>query len=167
MANLFWGKKKVALINMDGNKLVDEIAKALKAKGFWNVLIFEAVGTYAAYYHVAEAEPDFVLFVDESKECKVQPMQIKGYPSTPPYGYTQRDTDKSNEAKPFFRHELRMLGLEPKVLGAREIEWADVKDIPWYYRTDAPMLNLQVPATEGLGRAVAEATADYFAKGRR
>jgi hypothetical protein len=165
--NAYYGKKKVILINMDKNKLVQEIAQAMKTKGFQNVMTFEAVGTYAAYYHVAEQNPDFVLFVDESKECKVRPMRIEGYPSNAPYGFTRRDTEESNDAKPLFRHELRMIGLDPKVIGAKKIEWNDVKDIPWYYRTSAPMLSLETPAAEGLGKAVAEAVADYFIKEQR
>lgn len=165
--NAYYGKKKVVLINMDKNKLVQEIVQAMREKGFQNVVVHDAVGTYAAYYHIAEANPDFVLFVEESKECKVRPMKIEGYPSTAPYGLTRRDNEKSNDAKPLFRHELRMIGLDPKVIGAKKIEWNDVKDIPWYYRTSAPMLSLEVPATEGLGKAVAEAVGDYFVKEAR
>lgn len=62
----------------------------------------------------------------------------------------------------YYKHELRMIGIAPRMIGAEEIPFKDVQDIPWFYESNAPMIHLYLPKSDAVVGAVVQATRDYL-----
>ena len=156
--NAFYGKKKIAVVNIGGNKIAKAIVKALKENGFNNVAELDGTKSYPNYFGIAEYEPDYTLAVEEGASCKVKPYRVSGYGNRA--GMTE-----SQIAKEYYRHHLKMIGLNPYLLGAAVIPFAEVKHIEWFYRDKTPLLYLRLPGTnaESEAAAVCAAIQDYFA----
>lgn len=160
--NAYYGNKKVMIIG--DNQTAKDIVEALKAENFKNVISFEAPSSYAAYYGISEEEPDYTLFVEETAQCKVKTTKIQGMSGERLGKEIDRDDKESRKAQSFYKHHLKMIGIDPSFLGAVEIPLEEVKDIPWFYQDKSPMLHLFVPKEEGVAQAVCEAIKDYFKK---
>lgn len=160
--NAFYGNKKVAIVNAGNNQTAKDIVEALKAENFKNVISLEAPSSYAAYYGISEEEPDYTLFVEETAQCKVKLTRVQGLLGDRLGHEVKRDYEESRKAQGFYRHHLKMIGIDPSFLGAVEIPLEEVKDIPWFYQDKSPMLHLFVPKAEGVAQAVVESIKDYF-----
>lgn len=160
--NAFYGNKKVAIVNVDNNQTAKDIAEALKAENFNNVVLLDAPNSYAAYYRLSEEKPVYTLFVKESKDCKVKRTKIQGMSGERLGKEIDRDDKESRKAQGFYKHHLKMIDIDPVMLGAVEIPLEEVKDILWFYQDSSPMLHLFVPKAEGVAQAVVEAIKDYF-----
>lgn len=158
--NAFYGNKKVMIVGND--QTAKDIAAALKAENFKNVISLEVPSSYAAYYGISEEEPDYTLFVEETAQCKVKLTRVQGLLGDRLGHEVKRDYEESRKAQSFYKHHLRMLGIEPDLLGAVKIPLDKVRDIPWFYQNSSPMLHLFVPKAEGVAQAVVEAIKDYF-----
>ena len=158
--NAFYGNRKVMIVGND--QTAKDIAEALKAENFKNVISLEAPSSYAAYYGISEEEPDYTLFVEETAQCKVKTTKIQGLSKERLGKEINRDDTESRKAQSFYKHHLRMIGIEPDLLGAVKIPLDKVRDIPWFYQDSSPMLHLFVPKAEGVAQAVVEAIKDYF-----
>ena len=158
--NAFYGNKKIAIVG--DSQTAKDIEEALKAENFKNVISFEAPSSYAAYYGISEEEPDYTLFVEEAAQCKVKLTKVQGLLGDRVGHEVTRDYEESRKAQSFYQHYLRMLKMEPDLLGAVKIPLDKVRDIPWFYQDSSPMLHLFVPKAEGVAQAVVEAIKDYF-----
>lgn len=158
--NAFYGNKKVMIVG--DNQTAKDIVAALKASNFKNVFSLEVPSSYASYYKLSEIEPNYTLFIEESKQCKVKTTKIQGLSKERLGKEINRDDTESRKAQSFYKHHLRMLGIEPDLLGAVKISLDKVRDIPWFYQDSSPMLHLFVPKAEGVAQAVVEAIKDYF-----
>ena len=78
MANLFWGKKKIAVVGVNGNPMAQRIVEEMKAQGMKGVVELDAPKAYPDYYALSQLEPDYVLFVYESAQCKVKITRVEG-----------------------------------------------------------------------------------------
>ena len=162
--NAFYGNKKVAIVNAGNNQTAKDIVEALKAENFKNVISLEAPSSYAAYYGISEEKPMYTLFVEEAAQCKVKLTKVQGLLGDRVGHEVTRDYEESRKAQSFYKHHLKMIGIDPSFLGAVEIPLEEVKDIPWFYQDKSPMLHLFVPKAEGVAQAVCEAIKDYFKK---
>lgn len=158
--NAFYGNKKVAIVG--DSQTAKDIVAALKASNFKNVISLEAPSSYAAYYGISEEEPDYTLFVEETAQCKVKLTRVQGLLGDRLGHEVKRDYEESRKAQSFYKHHLKMIKIKPSFLGAVEIPFKEVKDIPWFYQDKSPMLHLFVPKAEGVAQAVVEAIKDYF-----
>ena len=158
--NAFYGNKKVMIVGND--QTAKDIAEALKAENFKNVISLEVPSSYAAYYGISEEEPDYTLFVEEAAQCKVKTTKIQGLSKERLGKEINRDDTESRKAQGFYEHHLKKIRIYPSLLGAVEIPLKEVKDIPWFYQDSSPMLHLFVPKAEGVAQAVVEAIKDYF-----
>lgn len=162
--NAFYGNKKVAIVNAGNNQTAKDIVEALKAENFNNVVLLDAPNSYAAYYGISEEKPMYTLFVEEAAQCKVKLTKVQGLLGDRLGHEVKRDYEESRKAQSFYKHHLKMIGIDPSFLGAVEIPLEEVKDIPWFYQDKSPMLHLFVPKEEGVAQAVCEAIKDYFKK---
>ena len=160
--NAFYGNKKVAIVNAGNNQTAKDIVEALKAENFNNVVLLDAPNSYAAYYGISEEKPMYTLFVEEAAQCKVKLTKVQGLLGDRVGHEVTRDYEESRKAQGFYKHHLKMIGIDPSFLGAVEIPLEEVKDIPWFYQDKSPMLHLFVPKEEGVAQAVVEAIKDYF-----
>lgn len=158
--NAFYGNKKIAIVG--DSQTAKDIVAALKASNFKNVFSLEVPSSYASYYKLSEIEPNYTLFIEESKQCKVKTTKIHGLSKERLGKEINRDDTESRKAQSFYQHYLRMLKMEPDLLGAVKIPLDKVRDIPWFYQDSSPMLHLFVPKAEGVAQAVVEAIKDYF-----
>lgn len=158
--NAFYGNKKVAIVG--DSQTAKDIVAALKASNFKNVFSLEVPSSYASYYKLSEIEPNYTLFIEESKQCKVKTTKIHGLNKERLGKEINRDDTESRKAQSFYQHYLRVLKMEPDLLGAVKIPLDQVRDIPWFYQDSSPMLHLFVPKAEGVAQAVVEAIKDYF-----
>lgn len=162
MANLFWGKKKIAVVGVNGNPMAKRIVEEMKAQGMKGVVELDAPKAYPDYYTLAQLEPDYVLFVYESAQCKVKITRVEGLLGDRLGHNVRRDTEESKQAQGYYKHQLKMVGIDPILLGAEEIPLREVKDIPWFYTSKVPVLHLHLPKAEGAEKAVCKAVQDYF-----
>lgn len=160
--NAFWGNKKVVIVNVDNNQIANDIAAVLKSEHFNNVTVLDTPNSYAAYYGIAQEAPVYTLFVKEAVHPKVKLTKVEGLATSRGGRCVKRDTTESRKAHGFYKHHLKMLGLEPVLIGAAEIPFDEIKDISWFYTDKSPMLYLEIPNTEGMSLAVADAIKDYF-----
>lgn len=158
--NAFYGNKKVMIVG--DNQTAKDIVAALKAENFNNVVLLDAPNSYAAYYGISEEKPVYTLFVEKAAQCKVKTTKIQGMSGERLGKEIDRDDKESRKAQGFYQHYLRMLKMEPDLLGAVKIPLDKVRDIPWFYQDSSPMLHLFVPKAEGVAQAVVEAIKDYF-----
>lgn len=158
--NAFYGNKKIAIVG--DSQTAKDIVAALKASNFKNVFSLEVPSSYASYYKLSEIEPNYTLFIEESKQCKVKTTKIHGLSKERLGKEINRDDTESRKAQSFYKHHLKMIKIKPSFLGAVEIPLEEVKDIPWFYQNSSPMLHLFVPKAEGVAQAVVEAIKDYF-----
>ena len=158
--NAFYGNKKVAIVG--DSQTAKDIVAALKAENFKNVISLEVPSSYAAYYGISEEEPDYTLFVEETAQCKVKLTRVQGLLGERLGKEINRDDTESRKAQSFYQHYLRVLKMEPDLLGAVKIPLDKVRDIPWFYQDSSPMLHLFVPKAEGVAQAVVEAIKNYF-----
>ena len=126
------------------------------------MVVLSAPKSYPGYYNVADAAADYTLFVEESASCKVQPCRVEGYARDRLGHIVSRDLAESQRAKACFRHHLKMLELEPYLLGTQEIPFDEVRAIPWYYLDKSPMLYFKTPRVQGVAQAASAAIRDYF-----
>lgn len=162
MLNAYHGNKKVVIVNINDNELAHDVEKSLAASNFNNVVMFAAPKSYPGYYKVAEAEGAYTVFIEESKDCKVLPCLVEGYTGKRVGQLVRRDLDESQKAKEMFKHHLKMLEMEPKLLGSYKIDFEEVKDIEWFYTDKTPMLYVTVPNVEGVADAICNSIKDYF-----
>lgn len=160
--NAFYGNKKVMIVG--DNQTAKDIVEALKSENFKNVISLEAPSSYAAYYGISEEKPVYTLFVEEAAQCKVKLTRVQGHLGDRLGHEVKRDYEESRKAQGFYKHHLKMIGIDPSFLGAVEIPLEEVKDIPWFYQDKSPMLHLFVPKEEGVAQVVCEAIKDYFKK---
>lgn len=160
--NAFYGNKKVMIVG--DNQTAKDIVEALKAENFKNVISLEAPSSYAAYYGISEEKPVYTLFVEEAAQCKVKLTRVQGHLGDRLGHEVKRDYEESRKAQGFYKHHLKMIGIDPSFLGAVEIPLEEVKVIPWFYQDKSPMLHLFVPKEEGVAQVVCEAIKDYFKK---
>lgn len=160
--NAFYGNKKVAIVNAGNNQTAKDIAEALKAENFNNVVLLDAPNSYAAYYGISEEKPMYTLFVEEAAQCKVKLTKVQGLLGDRLGHEVTRDYEESRKAQSFYKHHLKTIKIKPSFLGAVEIPLEEVKDIPWFYQDKSPMLHLFVPKAEGVAQAVVESIKDYF-----
>lgn len=160
--NAFYGNKKVAIIG--DSQTAKDIVAALKSENFKNVFAVEVPSSYASYYKLSEIKPDYTLFVDEAAQCKVKLTKIQGLIGDRLGHEAKRDYEESHKAQSFYKHNLKMIGIDPAFLGAVEIPLDEVRDINWFYEDKSPMLHLFVPKTDGVAQAVCESIKDYFKK---
>lgn len=158
--NAFYGNKKVMIVG--DNQTAKDIVAVLKAENFNNVVLLDAPNSYAAYYGISEEKPVYTLFVEEAAQCKVKLTRVQGLLGDRLGHEVTRDYEESRKAQSFYKHHLKMIGIDPSFLGAVEIPLEEVKDIPWFYQDKSPMLHLFVPKEEGVAQAVVEAIKDYF-----
>lgn len=158
--NAFYGNKKVMIVG--DNQTAKDIVEALKAESFKNVISLEAPSSYAAYYGISEEKPVYTLFVEEAAQCKVKLTRVQGLLGDRLGHEVKRDYEESRKAQGFYKHHLKMIGIDPSFLGAVEIPLEEVKDIPWFYQDKSPMLHLHLPKAEGAEKAVCKAVQDYF-----
>lgn len=158
--NAFYGNKKVAIVG--DSQTAKDIVAALKSENFNNVVLLDVPNSYAAYYGISEEKPVYTLFVEEAAQCKVKLTRVQGHLGDRLGHEVKRDYEESRKAQGFYRHHLKMIGIDPSFLGAVEIPLEEVKDIPWFYQDKSPMLHLFVPKAEGVAQAVVEAIKDYF-----
>lgn len=158
--NAFYSDKKVAIVG--DSQTAKDIVAALKAENFKNVISLEVPSSYAAYYGISEEEPDYILFIEETAQCKVKLTRVQGLLGDRLGHEVKRDYEESRKAQSFYKHHLKMIKIKPSFLGAVEIPMEEVKDIPWFYQDKSPMLHLFVPKAEGVAQAVVEAIKDYF-----
>lgn len=158
--NAYYGNKKVMIVGND--QTAKDIVEALKSENFNNVVLLDVPNSYASYYGISEEKPVYTLFVKESKDCKVKRTKIQGMSGERLGKEIDRDDKESRKAQSFYKHHLKMIGIDPSFLGAVEIPLEEVKDIPWFYQDKSPMLHLFVPKEEGVAQAVVEAIKDYF-----
>ncbi len=122
---------------------------------------------------MSQLEPDYVLFVYESAQCQVKITRVEGLLGDRLGHNVRRDTEESRQAQSYYKHQLKMIGIDPILLGAEEIPLKEVKDIPWFYTSKVPMLHLHLPKAvpmlhlhlpkaEGAEKAVCKAVQDYF-----
>ena len=154
MANIYWSKKKIAVVGVNGNPMAKRIVEEMKAQGMKGVVELDAPK--------AQLEPDYVLFVYESAQCKVKITKVEGLLGDRLGHNVRRDTEESRQAQSYYKHQLKMIGIDPILLGAEEIPLREVKDIPWFYTSKVPMLHLHLPKAEGAEKAVCKAVQDYF-----
>lgn len=162
--NAFYGKKKIAVVNIGNNNTAKAIAKALKENGFNNVAELDGTRSYPNYFGIAEIQPDYTIAVEEGASCKVKPYRVSGYGNRAGM-IENRDLTESQIAKECYRHHLKMIGLTPYLLGAEEVPFEEVKRIEWFYRDKTPLLYLRLPGAniEAEAAAVCAAIQDYFA----
>lgn len=158
--NAFYGNKKVMIVG--DNQTAKNIVEVLKAENFNNVVLLDVPNSYAAYYGISEEKPVYTLFVEEAAQCKVKLTRVQGLLGDRLGHEVKRDYEESRKAQGFYKHHLKMIGIDPSFLGAVEIPLEEVKDIPWFYQDKSPMLHLFVPKKEGVAQAVVEAIKDYF-----
>lgn len=162
MLNAYHGNKKVVIVNINDNAIAHDLEKVLAANNFNNVVSFSAPKSYPGYFKVAEAEGVYTIFVEESKSCKVQPCLVEGFTGKRLGQQVRRDLTESQKAKDLFKHHLKMLGMDPNLLGSYKIDFEEVKDIPWFYTDETPMLYITVPNVEGVADAICNSIKDYF-----
>lgn len=160
--NAFYGNKKVAIVG--DSQIAKDIVSALKAANFKNVFAVDAPSSYASYYKLSEAKPVYTLFVEEAAQCKVKLTRVQGLLGDRVGHEVTRDYEESRKAQGFYKHHLKMIGIDPAFLGAVEIPLNEVRDINWFYEDKSPMLHLFVPRTDGVAQAVCESIKDYFKK---
>lgn len=160
--NAYYGSKKVLVLGLDNSGLASKIVKAMQAINIGCATARQAPANYSGYYLISEMQPDYTIFVQRSDGCYVQPCRVDGWPGERLGVYASRNIDESQRAKNLYKHPLKMLGLDPYMLGSHKLDFDEVKDLPWYWQDSSPMLYLRVPDIEGIGEAVAEAVADYF-----
>lgn len=158
--NAYYGNKKVMIVG--DNQTAKDIVEALKSENFNNVVLLDAPNSYAAYYGISEEKPVYTLFVEEAAQCKVKLTRVQGHLGDRLGHEVKRDYEESRKAQGFYRHHLKMIGIDPSFLGAVEIPLEEIKYVPWFYQDKSPMLHLFVPKEEGVAQAVVEAIKDYF-----
>lgn len=160
--NAYYGNKKVLVVNYEDNQTAKDIVAALKAENFNNVVLLDAPNSYAAYYGISKEKPMYTLFVEEAAQCKVKLTKVQGLLGDRLGHEVTRDYEESRKAQSFYKHHLKMIGIDPSFLGAVEIPLEEVKDIPWFYQDSSPMLHLFVPKAEGVPEAVVKAIQAYY-----
>lgn len=160
--NAYYGNKKVLVVNYEDNQTAKDIVAALKAENFNNVVLLDAPNSYAAYYGISKEKPMYTLFVEEAAQCKVKLTKVQGLLGDRLGHEVTRDYEESRKAQSFYKHHLKMIGIDPSFLGAVEIPLEEVKDIPWFYEDKSPMLHLELPKVEGVPEAVVKAIQAYY-----
>ena len=54
MANLFWGKKKIVVVGVNGNPMAKRIVEEMKAQGMKGVVELDAPKAYPDYYALSQ-----------------------------------------------------------------------------------------------------------------
>ena len=115
--NAFYGNKKVMIVG--DNQTAKDIVEALKAESFKNVISLEAPSSYAAYYGISEEKPVYTLFVEEAAQCKVKLTRVQGLLGDRLGHEVKRDYEESRKAQGFYKHHLKMIGIDPSSL----VQW--------------------------------------------
>lgn len=160
--NAFYGRKKIVVVGVNGNPMAKEVVQEMRALGMKGAIELDAPKAYPDYYTLAQLAPDYVLFVYESAQCKVKITKVEGLLGDRLGHTVRRDTEESRQAQGYYKHQLKMIGVDPIMLGAEEIPLKEVKDIPWFYTSKVPMLHLHLPKAAGAAQAVCKAVQDYF-----
>ena len=58
--------------------MAKRIVEEMKAQGMKGVVELDAPKAYPDYYALSQLEPDYVLFVYESAQCKVKITRVQG-----------------------------------------------------------------------------------------
>lgn len=166
--NAYYSKRKIVLVAVNGTPLAQKVAQEMREQGMSDITVLDVPKAYLDFYTLAQLQPEYVLFIYESARCKVKVTKIEGIAGDRLGHVVRRSTEASKEAQGYYKHQLRMIGLEPMMLGAETIGFRDVKDIQWFYTNSAPMLHLHLPDVPGADKAITEAVKDYFkAVGKR
>lgn len=160
--NAYYGKKKIVVVSVGDNALAKEVVKEMKSQGMQGATILPVPDSYAAYYKLAQMKPSYVMFVYESNECKLNVTKVNGIVGDKLGHVANRKTDVSRDAMNYYKHELRMIGIDPRMIGSEEIPFKDVKDIPWFYESNVPMIHLYLPKSDAVVDAITAATQAYF-----
>lgn len=119
MANLFWGKKKIAVVGVNGNPMAKRIVEEMKAQGMKGVVELDAPKAYPDYYTLAQLEPDYVLFVYESAQCKVKITRVEGLLGDRLGHNVRRDTEESRQAQSYYKPPAQDDRHRPNPAGSR------------------------------------------------
>lgn len=162
--NVFYGRKKVVVVGVNGNPMAQEVIREMKDQGMTGAVELDAPKAYPDYYTMAELKPDYVIFLYESARCKIKITRVEGMLGDRLGHTVHRDTEESRKAQNCYKHHIKMIGVDPIMLGAEEIPLQDVRDIPWFYTGKVPMLHLHLPKVDGMAQAVCKAVQDYFCR---
>lgn len=160
--NAYYGNKKVLVVNHGDNQTAKDIVAALKAGGFNNVSTLNAPEYYADYWGISQEKPNYTIFVKEASQCKVKTTKINGMSKERLGKEINRDSTESRKAQGFYKHQLKLLRINPSFMGSVAIPLEDVRDIPWFYEDKSPMLHLELPKIEGVPEAVVKAIQAYY-----
>ena len=157
-------KTKITIVNVGNNPLAKEVAQALRESGYKNVTVLPMQGEYAGWYGLATTEPEYTIILKEGNACKVQPCRVQGYTGKRLGDFVARDLAESQRAKAHYRHQLKMLGLDPQLLGTYTITWDEVRydETAWYWLDKSPLLWAELPNELGVARAVCRAISGYI-----
>lgn len=163
MKNINYKNKKIALVPITDNMTAaaNLVAENLKKAGA-QPKVFESLVQYRDYYALSEFDPDITFFLDSGAE-KLLKVSVKDCTTT-----KHRPTSKAYEVQKAFRHHLLMENVRSKLLGVYKIEWDAVRDIPWYWQDDKPMLYFSTKlAPERVSHVMLAGIKDYFKADRK
>lgn len=156
--NAFWGNKKVIIVNESACKLGKEIVKELEANNFNNVRERGNLN----FCSIADAEPAYVLVVEESAKNRCVPFRTEGHVGDRVGHYVTCVLDRA-DAREYYENHIEGI----KTIGRESFDFEKVKKNNWFYndKVMTPFLKLEVPYSDDNVKGVAESIKDFF-KGR-
>lgn len=166
MANIYWSKKKIVIVNINDNPVAKNVIETMKKEGFQNVVEYKAMDDYAAYYKIAQEKPAYTMLIAEGNNCKIQPCKVEGISRNQLGKVLSRDRSESHKAIEPFVHHLRMIGVKPETLGAEILPWEELRSerLIWFVEDKTPLISMKLPNKDGVAEAVCESVKEYFAE---
>lgn len=157
MLNAFYGNKKVIIVNETNCKLGKEIAAELRKNNFNNVKERGNLNFCA----IADADPDYVLVVEESAKNRCVPFRTEGHVGDRLGHYVTCVLDRADAREHFEKH---IEGI--KTIGRESFDFEKIKKNPWFYddKNMTPFLKLEVPYTKENVIGTVESVKDFFRK---
>lgn len=164
MANIYWNKKKVVIVNINDNPVAKDVIETMKKEGFQNIVEYKAMDDYAAYYKIAQEKPSYTMLISSASNCKIKPCKVEGISRKQLGKVLSRDRSESNKAIEPFVHHLRMIGIKAETIGAEILPWEELRSdrLIWFVEDKTPLLSMQLPNQEGVAEAVCESVKEYF-----
>lgn len=164
MANIYWSKKKVVIVNINDNPVAKDVIETMKKEGFQNIVEYKAMDDYAAYYKIAQEKPSYTMLISSASNCKIKPCKVEGISRKQLGKVLSRDRSESNKAIEPFVHHLRMIGIKAETLGAEILPWEELRSdrLIWFVEDKTPLISMQLPNQEGVAEAVCESVKEYF-----
>lgn len=166
MANIYWSKKKIVIVNINDNPVAKDVIETMKKEGFQNIVEYKAMDDYAAYYKIAQEKPSYTMLISSASNCKIKPCKVEGISRKQLGKVLSRDRSESNKAIEPFVHHLRMIGIKAETLGAEILPWEELRSdrLAWFVEDKTPLISMQLPNQEGVAEAVCESVKEYFAE---